>query len=149
MSTIQRSSHQGLTFFLASLPGGTRITVEFVDQLLEHYREQKLLHRRYAFQILLDARNYFMSQPSLVNITVIQTQILQLKASSLCDQNSDLIFEGKYDDIMQRPLQCNNLSRILNEKAADLQTFKNLPRNVSIILIGILLSFWAKLLGFS
>ena len=59
------------TFFLASLPGGTRITVEFVDQLLEHYREQKLLHRRYAFQILLDARNYFMSQPSLVNITVI------------------------------------------------------------------------------
>ena len=49
---------------------GTKVTVEFVDKLLEYYREQKLLHRRYAFQILLDARNYFMAQPTLVNITV-------------------------------------------------------------------------------
>ena len=47
-----------------------KVSVEFVDQLLEHYKEQKLLHRRYAFQILLDARSYFMSQPTLVNITV-------------------------------------------------------------------------------
>ena len=54
-------------------------------KLFHLYREQKLLHRRYAFQILLDARNYFMSQPSLVNITVtlnldivIESQLLLL-----------------------------------------------------------------------
>merc|ERR1719232_787542 len=47
-----------------------KVTEEFVDKLLEHYKDQKLLHRRYAFQILLDARNFFMSQPTLVNITV-------------------------------------------------------------------------------
>jgi len=48
----------------------SKVTVDFMDQLLEHYRDQKLLHRKYAFQILLDARTYFMSQPTLVNITV-------------------------------------------------------------------------------
>ena len=48
----------------------TKVSVDFVDQLLEHYRDQKLLHRKYAFQILLDARTYFMAQPTLVNITV-------------------------------------------------------------------------------
>jgi len=74
----------------ASLPGGTRITVEFVDQLLEHYREQKLLHRRYAFQILLDARNYFMSQPSLVNITVPNT-----KKFTICGD-----IHGQYYDLL-------------------------------------------------
>ena len=52
------------------LENGTEVTKEFVDQLLEHYKNQKLLHRRYAFQILLDARTYLMSQPSLVNVTV-------------------------------------------------------------------------------
>ena len=48
----------------------TKVSVDFVDKLLEHYRDQKLLHRKYAFQILLDARTYFMAQPTLVNITV-------------------------------------------------------------------------------
>jgi serine/threonine-protein phosphatase 5 len=52
------------------LEGGTKVTEEFVNQLLEHYKAQKLLHRRYAFQILLDTRIYFMSQPTLVSITV-------------------------------------------------------------------------------
>lgn len=48
----------------------TKVTVEFVNQLLDYYRNQKVLHRRYAFQILLDIRTYFMSQPSLVDIEV-------------------------------------------------------------------------------
>ena len=50
----------------------SKVTVDFMDQLLEHYRDQKLLHRKYAFQILLDARTYFMAQPTLVHITVSQ-----------------------------------------------------------------------------
>ena len=57
------------------LSDDNKITVEFVTQLLEHYRDQKLLHRKYAFQILLEARNYFMSQPTLVNITVSTTKL--------------------------------------------------------------------------
>ena len=63
------------------LENGTKVTEEFMDQLLEHYRNQKLLHRRYAFQILLDARSYFMAQPSLVNVTV---SLLQFTYNFAC-----------------------------------------------------------------
>ena len=52
------------------LENGTKVNKEFMDQLLEHYKNQKLLHRRYAFQILVDARSYFMAQPTLVTVTV-------------------------------------------------------------------------------
>ena len=43
------------------------VTKEFMEKLLEHYKDRKLLHRRYAFQILVDIRQYFMSQPTLGN----------------------------------------------------------------------------------
>lgn len=46
------------------------VTKEFMEKLLEHYKDRKLLHRRYAFQILVDIRQYFMSQPTLVDIDV-------------------------------------------------------------------------------
>ena len=46
------------------------VTKEFMEQLMQHYKDQKKLHKRYAFQILLDVRKYFMEQPTLVDITV-------------------------------------------------------------------------------
>ena len=59
-----------------------KVTKDFVHQLLEHYRNQKLLHKKYAFQILLDARSYFMEQPTLVNVTVSTMYILSQKRIS-------------------------------------------------------------------
>ena len=41
------------------------VTLEFMEKLLQHYKDRQLLHRRYAFQMLLDIRQYFMSQPTL------------------------------------------------------------------------------------
>lgn len=46
------------------------VTEEFMLQLMKHYKNQKKLHKRYAFQILVDARAYFMQLPSLVDIEV-------------------------------------------------------------------------------
>ena len=43
------------------------VTLEFMEKLLQHYKDRQLLHRRYAFQMLLDIRQYFMSQPTLGN----------------------------------------------------------------------------------
>ena len=48
----------------------TTVTAEFMERLLEHYREQKKLHRRYAFQILIKVREYFSAQPTLVDVPV-------------------------------------------------------------------------------
>ena len=47
-----------------------KVTVEFMDQLLEHYRAQKTLHRKYALQILYNVKAFFKEQCSLVDITV-------------------------------------------------------------------------------
>ena len=41
------------------------VTLDFMTQLLQHYKDRQLLHRRYAFQILITIRQYFMSQPTL------------------------------------------------------------------------------------
>jgi len=70
--------------------GTAKVTKEFVDQLLEHYKNQKLLHKRYAFQILLDARTYFMSQPSLVSVTVPEE-----KKFTICGD-----IHGQYYDLL-------------------------------------------------
>lgn len=44
------------------------VTVDFVRQLMEHFRGQKKLHRKYLLQILVAARNYFASLPSLLRL---------------------------------------------------------------------------------
>eukprot|EP01137_Pigoraptor_chileana_P027038 Opistho-2@9129 len=48
---------------------GENITVEFVTGLLEHYRREKKLHRKYAFKILIKARELMMNLPSLVDVS--------------------------------------------------------------------------------
>jgi hypothetical protein len=35
------------------------VTLEFVEQLKEHFKGQKVLHKKYAMQILLQAKNLF------------------------------------------------------------------------------------------
>lgn len=47
-----------------------KVTVQFMKDLLKWYKEEKKLHRKYAYKILLDVKTWFMAQPSLVNIEV-------------------------------------------------------------------------------
>ena len=44
------------------------VTLEFMEKLLQHYKDRQLLHRRYAYQILVDIHKYFMMQPTLGNL---------------------------------------------------------------------------------
>lgn len=41
-----------------------------MQDLLEWYKKQNKLHRKYAFKILLDVKAWFIAQPSLVDITI-------------------------------------------------------------------------------
>lgn len=50
--------------------GGYTITEEFVLAMLEEFKEQRLIHRRFAFQILLQARQLLRELPSLVDIDI-------------------------------------------------------------------------------
>ena len=43
---------------------------------MECYKGQGKLHRRYAFQILLEILQYFSNQPTLVDVTVPDGKII-------------------------------------------------------------------------
>nr|CAI5818521.1 unnamed protein product [Callosobruchus analis] len=47
-----------------------KVTLKFMKELMELYKNQGKLHRKYAYKILLDIKAYFMKQPSLIDITI-------------------------------------------------------------------------------
>jgi len=49
---------------------GEEVTLDFMMALMETYKKQGSLHRKFAFQILLDILKYFSSQPTLVDISI-------------------------------------------------------------------------------
>ncbi|TVU22765.1 hypothetical protein EJB05_32483 [Eragrostis curvula] len=49
---------------------GDAVTLDFVKQMLDDFKKQKCIHKRYAFQIVLQARDLFRSMPSLVDVNV-------------------------------------------------------------------------------
>ncbi|KAK3093281.1 hypothetical protein FSP39_013620 [Pinctada imbricata] len=46
------------------------VTLEFVKDLMQTFKDQKKLHRKYAYEVLLIVKKVFEGQPSLVDITV-------------------------------------------------------------------------------
>ncbi|QCD78423.1 serine/threonine-protein phosphatase 5 isoform X1 [Vigna unguiculata] len=49
---------------------GDVVTLDFVKKMMEDFKNQKFLHKRYAFQIVLQTREILQSLPSLVDIRV-------------------------------------------------------------------------------
>lgn len=46
------------------------VTLDFMEQLIAWFKDQKVLHRKYAYGILINIKKYFESQPSLIKITI-------------------------------------------------------------------------------
>ncbi|CAK8676635.1 serine/threonine-protein phosphatase 5-like [Clavelina lepadiformis] len=46
------------------------ITADFMKELIETFKNQKKLHKRYAYQILLEVKKIFFNLPSLVDVTL-------------------------------------------------------------------------------
>lgn len=49
---------------------GDTVTLEFINNMLEDFKNQKCVHKRYAFQIVLQMRDMLRALPSLVDVTV-------------------------------------------------------------------------------
>ncbi|XP_015575452.2 serine/threonine-protein phosphatase 5 isoform X1 [Ricinus communis] len=49
---------------------GDTVTLDFVKNMMDDFKKQKCLHKRYAFQIVLETRNMLRTLPSLVDINV-------------------------------------------------------------------------------
>lgn len=45
-----------------------KITMDIVKEIVSHFREQKILHRKYVLMMLIEAKAMFDSQPSLLRI---------------------------------------------------------------------------------
>ncbi|KAL9241271.1 hypothetical protein vseg_015401 [Gypsophila vaccaria] len=49
---------------------GDVVTFDFVKKMMEDFKKEKCLHKRYAFQIVLQTRELLRALPSLVDVTV-------------------------------------------------------------------------------
>lgn len=54
---------------------GDAVTLDFIKIMMEDFKHQKHIHKRYAFQILLQTRELLISLPSLVDITIPKERI--------------------------------------------------------------------------
>jgi len=50
--------------------GEEGVTLDFIKTMMEAFKDQKKLHRKYAYQIMLQAKEVFEKEESLVNIQV-------------------------------------------------------------------------------
>jgi len=53
-----------------------KVTKEFVEELLPFLKDQKKLHKKYAYQILVNIKELFTELPSLIDITIPQNEQL-------------------------------------------------------------------------
>ncbi|KAG5344223.1 PPP5 phosphatase, partial [Acromyrmex heyeri] len=96
-------------------------TLEFMKDLLEWYKNQNKLHRKYAYKILLDVKSWFMAQPSLVDITIpeenkfticgdIHGQYYDLlnifKLNGLPSETNPYLFNGDFVDRGSFSVEC-------------------------------------------
>lgn len=49
---------------------GENVTLEFIKKMMDDFKNQKNIHRRYAFQILLQVKDLLEAMPSLVDINI-------------------------------------------------------------------------------
>ena len=65
-----RRSNIEHTYVGPKLTEDHRVTPEFVAELMEHFKAQKTLHKKYAYEILFQIHAFFKQSPTLVDITV-------------------------------------------------------------------------------
>ncbi|GAB4824812.1 Serine/threonine-protein phosphatase 5 [Ancistrocladus abbreviatus] len=66
---LPRSNYVEPQYSGARIEGET-VTLDFIKKMMEDFKNQKRLHKRYAFQIVLQTREMLRALPSLVDITV-------------------------------------------------------------------------------
>lgn len=91
-----------------------------MKDLLEWYRNQNKLHRKYAYKILLDIKSWFMAQPSLVDIIIPEE-----KKFTICGD-----IHGQYYDLLNI-FKLNGLPSETNPYVSFIRVDKcNLHKNV-------------------
>ncbi|XP_045529820.1 serine/threonine-protein phosphatase 5-like [Pieris brassicae] len=98
-----------------------KVTLKFVTELMKFYENQKKLHKKYAYKILIDVKAYLQKQPSLVDIKVdddkkftvcgdIHGQYYDLmnifKLNGLPSESNPYLFNGDFVDRGSFSVEC-------------------------------------------
>ncbi|XP_053614016.1 serine/threonine-protein phosphatase 5 [Plodia interpunctella] len=98
-----------------------KVTMKFITELMEYYKQQKKLHKKYAYKILIDVKAYLQKQPSLVDIKVpddekftvcgdIHGQYYDLmnifKLNGLPSEKNPYLFNGDFVDRGSFSVEC-------------------------------------------
>uniref|UniRef100_A0A2P2I2P8 protein-serine/threonine phosphatase n=3 Tax=Hirondellea gigas TaxID=1518452 RepID=A0A2P2I2P8_9CRUS len=98
-----------------------KVTEKFVVELMEHYKEERKLHKKYAYKILLDIKVYFEQQPTLVDVSIpddskftvcgdIHGQFYDLmnifKLNGLPSTSNPYLFNGDFVDRGSFSIEC-------------------------------------------
>lgn len=68
--TLENISNYPADNAAGPVPENGLIDANYVQQIIEYFKCDKLIHQKFALQIILSAQKIFESQPSLVNISV-------------------------------------------------------------------------------
>ncbi|XP_041354405.1 serine/threonine-protein phosphatase 5-like [Gigantopelta aegis] len=97
------------------------VTETFVTELMETFKHQKKIHKKHAYQILIDVKKLFMDQPSMIDITVpagkkftvcgdIHGQFYDLmnifKLNGLPSEDNPYLFNGDFVDRGSFSVEC-------------------------------------------
>jgi len=103
------------------LDTNNKVTKEFMSELMETYKKEGKLHRKYAFQILLDILQYFSTAPTLVDVNIptgkkftvcgdIHGQFYDLmnifKLNGLPSEENPYLFNGDFVDRGSFSVEC-------------------------------------------
>lgn len=48
------------------------MTLEFIEDMIERFKNGKKIHRKYAYQIILKAKDIFYAEPTMPEVTIIE-----------------------------------------------------------------------------
>ena len=49
---------------------GDKMSAEFIQDMIERFKNGKLIHKKYAYQIVIQAKELFSTEPTMPEITV-------------------------------------------------------------------------------